>query len=173
MSWCEAEGRCTSSKRMAGKDVSANPDFRKAVQPARYSTSALGRAQAVCFASSAPRSTRPKDPAGARPASYQRGRAVRRLGVHMSDKTAISAVDYKGAHHMQFKEALKKAGLPNPGRTTWCGKATDGTAVFTIWSHEVRRLDQRLTRKSFAVRDAVDGPSRCPLRRGPLQTGSG
>ena len=45
---------------------------------------------------------------------------------------------------MQFKEALKKAGLANPGRTTWKGKAADGTAVFTIWSHEVRKIDGRL-----------------------------
>lgn len=45
---------------------------------------------------------------------------------------------------MKFKEALKAAGLANPGRTTWCGRATDGTAVFTIWSHDIRKINGRL-----------------------------
>jgi hypothetical protein len=45
---------------------------------------------------------------------------------------------------MKFKEALKAAGLANPGRTTWCGKATDGTPVFTIWSHDIRKINGRL-----------------------------
>ena len=44
---------------------------------------------------------------------------------------------------MRFKEALKMAGLANPGRTTWCGIATDGVSVFTIWSHEVHQVDGR------------------------------
>ena len=44
---------------------------------------------------------------------------------------------------MKFKEALKKAGLPKPGRSTWCGTAIDGTPVFTIWRHEVRQLNGR------------------------------
>lgn len=45
---------------------------------------------------------------------------------------------------MKFKEALKAAGLKNPGRTTWCGVAGDGTPVFTIWAHEVRQINGRL-----------------------------
>src|SRR6266511_3858518 len=45
---------------------------------------------------------------------------------------------------MQFKEALKSAGLSRPGRTTWCGTAVDGTAVFTIWLHDVHDVDGRL-----------------------------
>ena len=44
---------------------------------------------------------------------------------------------------MRFKDALTKAGLPKPGRTTWCGTAIDGTPVFTIWRHEVRQLNGR------------------------------
>ena len=52
MSWCEVEGRRTSSKPTGGKGVyvSSNPHLRKAQQAAQYSTSALGRAQAECFA---------------------------------------------------------------------------------------------------------------------------
>jgi hypothetical protein len=45
---------------------------------------------------------------------------------------------------MKFKEALKAAGLRNPGRTTWCGVATDGTPVFTIWAHDIRQINSRL-----------------------------
>lgn len=45
---------------------------------------------------------------------------------------------------MKFKEALKAAGLRNPGRTTWCGVADDGTPVFTIWAHDVRQVNGRL-----------------------------
>jgi hypothetical protein len=44
---------------------------------------------------------------------------------------------------------MKKAGLRNPGRTTWCGLAIDGTAVFTIWDHDIRQIDGRF----FAWRD--------------------
>ncbi len=44
---------------------------------------------------------------------------------------------------MKFKEALKAAGLANPGRTTWCGIAEDGMPVFTVWSQEVRRVHGR------------------------------
>ena len=44
---------------------------------------------------------------------------------------------------MQFKEALKAAGLANPGRTTWSGTTPDGTPVFTIWAHEVYRVNGR------------------------------
>jgi hypothetical protein len=44
---------------------------------------------------------------------------------------------------MQFKEALKKAGLANPGRTTWCGVATDGIPVFTIWSNQIHQIGGR------------------------------
>ena len=44
---------------------------------------------------------------------------------------------------MKFKEALKAAGLPNPGRTTWHGTATDGTPVFTIWGRDIRQIDGR------------------------------
>lgn len=44
---------------------------------------------------------------------------------------------------MQFKEALKAAGLANPGRTTWSGTASDGVPVFTIWAHEVYRVNGR------------------------------
>jgi hypothetical protein len=44
---------------------------------------------------------------------------------------------------MKFKEALKAAKLPNPGRTTWHGKASDGTAVFTIWADDIHRVDGR------------------------------
>ena len=45
---------------------------------------------------------------------------------------------------MKFKEALKAAGLRNPGRTTWCDLAIDGTPVFTIWAHDVRQINGRL-----------------------------
>ncbi|MDB9315258.1 hypothetical protein PN462_19240 [Spirulina sp. CS-785/01] len=45
--------------------------------------------------------------------------------------------------NMQFKEALRAAGLLNPGRTTWYGVATDGVPVFTIWFHEVRHINGR------------------------------
>jgi hypothetical protein len=38
---------------------------------------------------------------------------------------------------MKFKEASNAAGLRNPGRTTWCGVASHGTAVFTMWAHDV------------------------------------
>lgn len=44
---------------------------------------------------------------------------------------------------MQFKEALKKAGLTNPGRTTWCGVAADGMPVFTIWTSDIHRIGDR------------------------------
>ena len=44
---------------------------------------------------------------------------------------------------MQFKEALRAAGLANPGRTTWSGTASDKTPVFTIWEHEIYRLNGR------------------------------
>ena len=44
---------------------------------------------------------------------------------------------------MQFKEALRAAGLPNPGRTTWSGITPDGIAVFTIWEHEIHQVNQR------------------------------
>lgn len=44
---------------------------------------------------------------------------------------------------MQFKEALKKAGLQNPGRTTWCGVAVDGVPVFTIWTSDIHRIGDR------------------------------
>ena len=44
---------------------------------------------------------------------------------------------------MQFKEALKAAGLSNPGRTTWCGRTPDNLVVFTIWEHEIHKLDGR------------------------------
>jgi hypothetical protein len=44
---------------------------------------------------------------------------------------------------MKFKEALRAAGLSNPGRTTWCGVASDGTPVFTIWAHDVRQINGR------------------------------
>lgn len=44
---------------------------------------------------------------------------------------------------MKFKEALRQSGLPNPGRTTWCGVAADGVAVFTIWAHDIRCIDGR------------------------------
>lgn len=44
---------------------------------------------------------------------------------------------------MQFKEALRAAGLVNPGRTTWSGIAGDGEPVFTIWSHQVHQVDGR------------------------------
>lgn len=44
---------------------------------------------------------------------------------------------------MQFKEALRAAGLVNPGRTTWSGVAADGAAVFTIWEHEVHQINGR------------------------------
>jgi len=47
------------------------------------------------------------------------------------------------AQPMKFKEALKAAGLSNPGRTTWCGVASDGIPVFTIWFHDVRQIDGR------------------------------
>lgn len=45
---------------------------------------------------------------------------------------------------MKFKEALRAAGLKNPGRTTCCGIAGDGTPVFTIWAHDVRQIGGRL-----------------------------
>jgi hypothetical protein len=44
---------------------------------------------------------------------------------------------------MQFKEALRQAGLRNPGRTTWSGVAPDGTLVFTIWDDLIRQIDGR------------------------------
>ena len=44
---------------------------------------------------------------------------------------------------MKFKEALKEAGLRNPGRTTRHGQADDGTAVFTIWSDDIHQVDGR------------------------------
>lgn len=44
---------------------------------------------------------------------------------------------------MKFKEALRKAGLRNPGRTTRHGEADDGTAVFTIWSDDIHQIDGR------------------------------
>jgi hypothetical protein len=44
---------------------------------------------------------------------------------------------------MKFKEALKAAGLRNPGRTTRHGKASDGTGVFTIWVDDIHRVDGR------------------------------
>ena len=44
---------------------------------------------------------------------------------------------------MQFKEALKAAGLRNPGRTTWSGITPDGIAVFTIWEHEIHQVNGR------------------------------
>ena len=44
---------------------------------------------------------------------------------------------------MHFKEALRAAGLANPGRTTWSGVAPDGVAVFTIWEHEVHQINGR------------------------------
>ena len=44
---------------------------------------------------------------------------------------------------MQFKEALRAAGLANPGRTTWSGIASDKMPVFTIWEHEIYRLNGR------------------------------
>ena len=36
-----------------------------------------------------------------------------------------------------------KAGLRNPGRTTRHGEAADGTAVFTIWSDDIHKIDGR------------------------------
>ncbi len=45
---------------------------------------------------------------------------------------------------MQFKEALRAAGLEKPGRTTWCGIATDGVPVFTIWANETRWVNGRV-----------------------------
>ena len=44
---------------------------------------------------------------------------------------------------MQFKQALLAAGLANPGRTTWCGTTPDKVPVFTIWEHEVHKLNGR------------------------------
>ena len=44
---------------------------------------------------------------------------------------------------MQFKEALRAAGLENPGRTTWSGITPDGIAVFTIWEHEIYKTNGR------------------------------
>jgi len=44
---------------------------------------------------------------------------------------------------MQFKEALKAAGLARPGRTTWSGITPDGTPVFTIWEHEIYKIKGR------------------------------
>ena len=44
---------------------------------------------------------------------------------------------------MQFKEALKAAGLPNPGRTTWSGVTPEGVPVFTIWQHEIHQVSGR------------------------------
>jgi hypothetical protein len=44
---------------------------------------------------------------------------------------------------MQFKQALKAAGLANPGRTTWCGLTPDGVPVFTIWQHEIHKFNGR------------------------------
>ena len=44
---------------------------------------------------------------------------------------------------MQFKEALRAAGLANPGRTTWSGVTPDGTSVFTIWEHEIYEVKGR------------------------------
>jgi hypothetical protein len=44
---------------------------------------------------------------------------------------------------MQFKEALRAAGLANPGRTTWSGITSDKTPVFTIWEHEIYKLNGR------------------------------
>ena len=44
---------------------------------------------------------------------------------------------------MQFKEALRAAGLPNPGRTTWSGITPEGIAVFTIWEHEIHQVNGR------------------------------
>ena len=49
----------------------------------------------------------------------------------------------KGEIYMQFKEALRAAGLANPGRTTWSGVTPDGTSVFTIWEHEIYKVDGR------------------------------
>ena len=78
------------------------------------------------------------------------------LSAHRGSSQAFGGHEYKteririltskaqGNYQMQFKEALKTAGLVNPGRTTWCGVAADGTAVFTIWSHEVHQMDGRL-----------------------------
>ena len=44
---------------------------------------------------------------------------------------------------LQFKEALRAAGLQRPGRTTWCGVADGGVAVFTIWTHEIHKVNGR------------------------------
>jgi len=44
---------------------------------------------------------------------------------------------------MKYKEALRAAGIKNPGRTTWCKVATDGIPVFTIWSDDVRVISGR------------------------------
>jgi hypothetical protein len=49
----------------------------------------------------------------------------------------------RGVGDMQFKEALRAAGLARPGRTTWSGIASDGVPVFTIWSNEIRKVDGR------------------------------
>lgn len=53
MSWCEAEGRCTSSKRTAGKACTSHPTHTSGRPFKRLDTPRLpfGRAQAVCFAS--------------------------------------------------------------------------------------------------------------------------
>ena len=44
---------------------------------------------------------------------------------------------------MKFKEALIAAGIQNPGRTTWHGKAIDGTPVITIWADDIHQIDGR------------------------------
>ena len=44
---------------------------------------------------------------------------------------------------MLFKEALRAAGLSNPGRTTWSGVTPDGILVFTIWEHEIYEVNGR------------------------------
>lgn len=56
---------------------------------------------------------------------------------------------------MKFKDALKAAGLRNPGRTTRHGQAEDGTSVFTIWSDDIHLIDGR----SFAWWDHCGEPA--------------
>ena len=43
----------------------------------------------------------------------------------------------------KFFDALKAAKLPRVGRSTRHGKATDGRAVFTIWSDDIHQIDGR------------------------------
>lgn len=65
---------------------------------------------------------------------------------------------------MTFAEALRAAGIQNPGRTTRHGQAEDGTPVFTIWADDVHVVDGR----SFAWWDHCGeavGHAEPPLRK--------